>query len=324
MEKRDKMLEKKAWIAKFGIKKGPVRFPGSTPIIYFGLIRIMFASVILTFVIQIHKFLNLFSSLQFLADEEAIIRNMLALEEARIDYINGEMKKYVHEESPDENKTSTNSIKEKVVAINPVVNDINHQLQKSKYEDQIRLNSTPKHTYDESYKSFHFPAKSEVFTNAGAAAYAIANRDNCKIPNSCTQPKKEEKAQKPNKPNKPTPTHILKVATYYNDSNEVKTSKPAFTTHDFPISKNGVCPYCHSSDVVYIILQEDGDVDELPPLLERLHKEGKAVKRKKGFIFVYVCCILLWGYKITNTVMVGSCVHNFYEQLLFMQQYAHR
>ena len=89
----------------------------------------------------------------------------------------------------------------------------------------------------------------------------------------------------------PTPTHVFKGATYYNEEGkavEQASSKPAFTANDFPISKDGACPYCRSTDVVYIILQEEGaEADPLPDMLQKLNKMGKAVKRKKGAVFLF-------------------------------------
>lgn len=84
-----------------------------------------------------------------------------------------------------------------------------------------------------------------------------------------------------------TPTHILKGASYYDPQKQSSTkTKPAFTADDFPVSKNGACPYCLSEDVVYIILKESDTSDEqLPDLLEKLRSQGKAEVRVKGLCF---------------------------------------
>ena len=50
----------------------------------------------------------------------------------------------------------------------------------------------------------------------------------------------------------------------------------------FPVSTNGACPYCRSTDVVYIVLKEKNDDKKLPDLLSRLEKDGYAEVHLKG------------------------------------------
>ena len=54
--------------------------------------------------------------------------------------------------------------------------------------------------------------------------------------------------------------------------------------NEFPVSSNGACPYCYSTNVVYIILSDNEDDDKLPELLSRLKRDGKAETHVKGKI----------------------------------------
>jgi len=59
----------------------------------------------------------------------------------------------------------------------------------------------------------------------------------------------------------------------------------------FPVSKDGACPYCHSTNVVYILLNGEEDDNKLPDLLWRLKRDGKAESRVKGKPFMtFRCC----------------------------------
>ena len=60
-------------------------------------------------------------------------------------------------------------------------------------------------------------------------------------------------------------------------------TKQKYSLEDFPVSKDGICPYCKSSDVLYIILMhENSKDDDLPPILKGLLQQGKAYKMPKG------------------------------------------
>ena len=177
---------------------------------------------------------------------------MLALEEARTDYIYGEMRtKDCDTDTPIE------------------VIDI---LEKS--TEQVTSDAGKSTVNEENSSTTSILCTPAVnLTSASSAAFDILNRSNKMASNN-----------KPPVPAAPTPTHILKGATYYDSSKKENTeTKPAFTAADFPVSKNGACPYCHSTNVVYIILEEGDEYTELPEMLHRLHMEGKAVKMKRGF-----------------------------------------
>ncbi|XP_047132847.1 uncharacterized protein LOC101239060 isoform X1 [Hydra vulgaris] len=190
-------------------------------------------------------------------DEEAAIRTMLALEEARNDYITGEMK--VKSVGAEENNTlmeqeESKNVKNVAAATNLLV------------DTAIATNSLVDSEIVSCPSSSLTTAGSaarDMLTNAGAAARDILRREN----KSKTVPIK-------------TPTHILKLPSLY-IAKEVK--KPAFTAADFPVSSDGACPYCKSTNVVYIIIQDDDlKEEELPPLLTKLLKEENAKKVKKG------------------------------------------
>lgn len=56
----------------------------------------------------------------------------------------------------------------------------------------------------------------------------------------------------------------------------------------YPVSKDGSCPHCGSTEVRYIILVKDSTKDiTLPPTLDRLLKIGKAFKMAKGKLINY-------------------------------------
>ncbi|XP_065661348.1 uncharacterized protein LOC101239060 isoform X2 [Hydra vulgaris] len=190
-------------------------------------------------------------------DEEAAIRTMLALEEARNDYITGEMK--VKSVGAEENNTlmeqeESKNVKNVVAAANSLV------------DSAIATNSLVESetvSCPSSSLTTAGSAARDMLTNAGAAARDILRREN----KSKMVPIK-------------TPTHILKLPSLY-IAKEVK--KPAFTAADFPVSSDGACPYCKSTNVVYIIIQDDDlKEEELPPLLTKLLREENAKKVKKG------------------------------------------
>lgn len=218
-----------------------------------------------------------------------MIRNMLALEEARYDFTNGTMKKkddrtvqeYKNEflatlppppppppKSPDKPKQSVVTVNGRKVTVDQILNDINNRLNA---KDPNRLVPQDKSTAASKYILASSSSQTpKVFANTTPASYVVASNSINRTSTSISVP---------------TPTHILKGATYYNETKGSKDDKPAFTSNDFPISTDGVCPYCRSSDVVYIILQDDNEKEQFPDLLKWLFQEGKAVKRKKGFLF---------------------------------------
>ncbi|XP_065069375.1 uncharacterized protein LOC135694521 isoform X1 [Rhopilema esculentum] len=62
-----------------------------------------------------------------------------------------------------------------------------------------------------------------------------------------------------------------------------ETEKKTYTADDYPVSKDGRCPYCESQEVVYIIInegEEDGK-DELPDILQQLLQYNFAYKMPK-------------------------------------------
>ena len=71
----------------------------------------------------------------------------------------------------------------------------------------------------------------------------------------------------------------------------VSTTQTLTTTAEsnveYPISKDGSCPYCSSKDVRYIILIKESNKEaSLPPTLESLLKQGKAFKMAKGNVII--------------------------------------
>lgn len=191
----------------------------------------------------------------FLVEEETIIRTMLALEEARTDFIYGDMKAVKVTDQTDMTDSSTN--------------------------DDIELSITN--------PSADLP-KTKVASNEGVTIDVA----NAVISNSVVDLTKTSPSLSPTQPDivnasasardvtsNSEPAHILKGAQYYGGNTQGVSSKPAFTSADFPVSTTGLCPYCHSNNVVYIILQED-EKEELPELLEKLRKLGYATPMKKG------------------------------------------
>ena len=61
-------------------------------------------------------------------------------------------------------------------------------------------------------------------------------------------------------------------------------SSRSYTT--YPISKNGSCPYCYSTNVKYIIIIHPGSEDvPLPATLQQLLRKDLAFKMEKGKMF---------------------------------------
>ena len=75
------------------------------------------------------------------------------------------------------------------------------------------------------------------------------------------------------------------------ESSESK-QKP-YTADDYPVSKDGACPYCKSSDVVYIIIdckeensEGDKEDEDLPDILRKLLSYHLAYKMPKGLYLI--------------------------------------
>lgn len=58
---------------------------------------------------------------------------------------------------------------------------------------------------------------------------------------------------------------------------------PSTEASSYPVSSNGRCPYCDSSDVKYIIMVSENTKDtDLPQSLQKLLKRNQAFKMAKG------------------------------------------
>ena len=58
---------------------------------------------------------------------------------------------------------------------------------------------------------------------------------------------------------------------------------PSTEASSYPVSSNGRCPYCDSSDVKYIIMVSENTKDtDLPQSLQQLLKRNQAFKMAKG------------------------------------------
>uniref|UniRef100_A0A7M5WJM3 CCHC-type domain-containing protein n=1 Tax=Clytia hemisphaerica TaxID=252671 RepID=A0A7M5WJM3_9CNID len=147
-------------------------------------------------------------------EEKDMIRTMLALEQARNDFIDGKMK--VRLPTPDP----------------PAVEESN----------DVILISSPEHQDEDSNG---IPSKSNSNGSSPRSKQTEHGFDN-------------EKAKK-------------------------VPEKEKYDLEDFPVSTNGACPYCHSNNVVYIILKEsENEKRQLPDLLVRLVGDGKAEVNVKG------------------------------------------
>jgi len=258
--------------------------------------------------------------------EEGIIRNMLALEEARTDFEQGEMRRKSNSSSPetvaisDSEKSTTPKAnspdlsealeiveKPKVATVSPLIATIaaNQKKPSKAFAPTLAFLSDTKSTVLEIIENqasnprkapVNYPTKQE---NEAQQRYAksvpnvkpyvyVPPAKLVQTPKATVVPGKDRplpvgSAYTAKEATGKTPSHILKGATYYTgDQKNPEVNKPAFTAADFPISLDGICPYCKSADVVYVILQDDDMDDDLPDLLARLEKAGKALKMKKG------------------------------------------
>lgn len=68
------------------------------------------------------------------------------------------------------------------------------------------------------------------------------------------------------------------------DNKTEKPEKKTYTADDYPVSIDGICPYCKSAEVVYIIIsnEEEKEDDNLPEILQKLLKINYAYKMPKG------------------------------------------
>lgn len=69
------------------------------------------------------------------------------------------------------------------------------------------------------------------------------------------------------------------------DGGVPKKEKKHYTAADYPISDNGICPYCKSADVVYVIIEnsrDDSQEKDLPDILRKLLQHSFAYKMRKG------------------------------------------
>ena len=263
-----------------------------------------------------------------LVQEEGIIRNMLALEEARTDFEQGEMRRKSNSSSPetvaisDSEKSTTPKAnspdlsealeiveKPKVATVSPLIATIaaNQKKPSKAFAPTLAFLSDTKSTVLEIIENqasnprkapVNYPTKQE---NEAQQRYAksvpnvkpyvyVPPAKLVQTPKATVVPGKDRplpvgSAYTAKEATGKTPSHILKGATYYTgDQKNPEVNKPAFTAADFPISLDGICPYCKSADVVYVILQDDDMDDDLPDLLARLEKAGKALKMKKGLL----------------------------------------
>lgn len=71
--------------------------------------------------------------------------------------------------------------------------------------------------------------------------------------------------------------------------------KKHYTAEDYPVSKDGSCPYCKSTDVVYIIIdykEGNDDVEDLPEILKDLLDRNFAYKMPKGLLYIFLSQML--------------------------------
>ena len=103
-----------------------------------------------------------------------------------------------------------------------------------------------------------------------------------------------------------------------------ETEKKTYTADDYPVSKDGRCPYCESQEVVYIIInegEEDGD-DELPDILQQLLQYNFAYKMAKGryclrkFSFMLLV-VLLSSWSFFQIKLCGSILFSQYLRISY-------
>ncbi|XP_057316902.1 uncharacterized protein LOC130657924 isoform X2 [Hydractinia symbiolongicarpus] len=210
-------------------------------------------------------------------EEETIIRTMLALEEARTDFIYGDMKAVEVNNQTDSSTNddielsitnpSTDLPKTNVANNNGVATDTTDVANAVVSDSVVDLTKTSPSLS---------PTQSDIVNASASARDVTLNSE---------------------------PAHILKGAQYYSGNTQGGSSQPAFTSADFPVSTTGLCPYCHSNNVVYIILQED-EKEELPELLEKLRKLGYATPMKKGdhVLPSFQCRNCTYGFNLDWTV----------------------
>ena len=195
-----------------------------------------------------------FLSLTFLAEEEQrFIRTMIALEEARIDFSRGEMKK-----------------KDSQVELSEITADSSEN-QESKDSENVHANEKKPEHVEQQTNSI----KKQTYTEQTSTKDATVQLYN-KIK---AFEKKRDKAKE---------SALTVIANKTSTTVSNKTQKKSFTMADFPVSKDGACPYCRSTNVVYVIIKSEGDSDaDLPELLRTLLNQGKARKVPKGFYILF-------------------------------------
>ena len=76
------------------------------------------------------------------------------------------------------------------------------------------------------------------------------------------------------------------------DEKSSQSKKKHYTAEDYPVSKDGTCPYCKSADVVYIIIsfkEEDDSNEDLPDILKKLLDYNFAYKLPRGLYLSFFC-----------------------------------
>ncbi len=71
-------------------------------------------------------------------------------------------------------------------------------------------------------------------------------------------------------------------ATTTDKTNSAENEQKKYTTADFPVSKDGSCPYCRSAEVVYIVVSSESTNTKLPTILQKLLQFNFAYKMPRG------------------------------------------
>ena len=177
---------------------------------------------------------------------------MIALEEARIDFSYGEMKK-----------------KNKQVELIDITAD-SPENQDSKVSEKLHANEKKPEQVEQQTNSIK--KQTDTQTSTKDATVQLYNKI---------------KAFEKNR-DKVKESALTVIANKTSAAVSKKTQKKSFTMADFPVSKDGACPYCRSTNVVYVIIKSEGDSDaDLPELLRTLLNQGKARKVPKGFYILF-------------------------------------
>ena len=183
---------------------------------------------------------------------------MIALEEARIDFSHGEMKK-----------------KDNQVELIDITAD-SPENQDSKVSEKVHGNEKKPEQVEQQTDSIKKQTDTQISTKD--ATVQLYNKI-----------KAFEKSR-----DKAKESALTVIANKTSAAVSNKNQKKSFTMADFPVSKDGSCPYCRSTNVVYVIIKSEGDSDaDLPELLRTLLNQGKARKVPKGFYILFSLSLVL-------------------------------